>query len=126
VKLIKLWLPVVVWAGLIFYFSSVPNFKTGLAYDFLLRKIAHVIEYFIFTFLLYRAFNGSFKMDPVQLLMYPAGLALFYAATDEMHQYFVAGRGCSIVDCLIDALGIIGWLALIKFQPKIAVKLSKF
>jgi VanZ family protein len=118
VKLLKLWLPVVVWAGLIFYLSSIPDLKTGLAYDFLLRKIAHVIEYFIFTFLLYRAFNGAFKMEPGRLLMYPAGLALFYAALDEMHQYFVAGRGCSLGDVLIDSLGIVCFYTLIKFKQR--------
>jgi VanZ family protein len=125
VKLFKLWLPVVAWAGMIFYFSSIPDLKSGFQYDFLLRKTAHIAEYFVFTFLLYRAFVGSLRMHPWQLLVYPAVFALLYAALDEIHQYFVAGRYCCLSDCLIDAAGIIAWLALIKFQPKIAAKLSK-
>jgi len=116
VKLFKLWGPVVVWAGVIFFFSSIPNLKTNLEYDFLLRKIAHIVEYFIFTFLLYRAFNGSFKMNTFRLFMYPAAFSLFYAISDEFHQYFVAGRNCSIHDVVIDAIGIISFYIFIRIK----------
>ncbi len=122
VKLVKLWLPVAVWAGVIFYFSGIPDLKTGLEYDFFLRKIAHMAEYFILTFLLYRALSGSCKMSQNRLLITAAGLALFYAATDELHQNFVAGRCGCVSDWLIDALGIIGWVAVIKFKIKQAGK----
>lgn len=60
-KLLKLWGPVVAWAGVIFFFSSIPDLKSGLECDFFLRKAAHVMEYFILAFLLYRAFEGSSK-----------------------------------------------------------------
>jgi VanZ family protein len=62
-KFIKLWLPVVIWAGFIFYLSSVPNLKTNLKYDFILRKTAHIAEYFILTLLLRIAIKGLFKID---------------------------------------------------------------
>lgn len=112
-KLFKLWGPVAAWAGVIFFFSSIPDLKTGLEYDFLLRKIAHITEYFIFTFLLYRAFSGSFNMNVFRLFMYPAVFSLLYAISDEIHQYFVLGRNCSIEDVLIDGIGIIGFYILI-------------
>ena len=32
-------------------------------------------------------------------------LAIIYAATDELHQKFVAGRGPSIRDVMIDSMG---------------------
>ena len=35
-----------------------------------------------------------------------AGITLAYAATDEFHQTFVAGRHGSPVDVLIDSIGI--------------------
>jgi len=116
VKLVKLWIPVIIWAGVIFYFSSIPNLKTNLEYDFVLRKIAHVIEYLVFTFLLYRAFRGSFKMNVLRLFMYPAAFSLLYAISDEFHQYFVLGRSCSIYDVLIDSLGIIGFYIVLKIK----------
>ena len=107
IKPIKLWLPVVVWGSLIFYLSSIPNLKTSLEYDFILRKIAHATEYFILTFLLHRAFKGSFKMNIFGLFIYPATLSFFYAASDEFHQSFVATRSASIRDILIDSTGIL-------------------
>lgn len=115
-KIIKLWLPAAVWAGVIFYLSGIPDLKSGLEYDFFLRKLAHITEYFIFTFLLYRAFSGSFRMHPLKLFIYPAALALLYAVSDEIHQYFVMGRCCSARDVLIDSIGIICFLIFIRIK----------
>jgi len=111
-----LWFPVVIWAGIIFYFSSIPDLKTGLEYDFFLRKLAHITEYLIFTFLLYRAFSGSFNMNVFRFFMYPAAFSLLYAISDEIHQYFVLGRSCSAQDVLIDSIGIIGFYILIRIK----------
>ena len=113
-KILKLWSPVVIWAGLIFCLSSISNLKTGLEYDFILRKIAHIAEYFILTFLLYRAFKGSFHMDIFQLFIYPATFSFLYAVSDEFHQSFVPGRSASIQDVLIDTIGIIGFYIVVK------------
>lgn len=106
-KLVKLWAPVIVWAGVIFFFSSIPDLKTELEYDFFLRKVAHVSEYFILTFLLHRAFSGSFNINAIRLFMYPAIFSLLYAISDEIHQYFVLGRNCAFQDVLIDSIGIV-------------------
>jgi VanZ family protein len=113
-----LWGPVVVWAGVIFFFSSIPNLKTNLEYDFLLRKVAHITEYFILTFLLYRAFKGSFSMNGFGLFIYPATLSLLYAISDEFHQYFVVGRCCSNKDVLIDSVGIVGFCIFIALKKR--------
>ncbi len=113
-KFIKLWLPVIIWATFIFYLSSIPYLKTNLSYDFVLRKIAHVTEYFILTFLLYRAFHGSFDLITFYLFTYPACLSLLYAMSDEFHQRFVAGRNGSVNDVLIDSIGIVGFYVIVK------------
>jgi VanZ family protein len=118
-KIVKLWLPVIIWAGVIFWLSSIPNLKTGLEYDFLLRKIAHAAEYFILTFLLFRAFKGSFKMNNFQLYIYPTTLAFFYAASDEFHQSFVPSRSATVRDVLIDAVGILGFYVVVKAVKEI-------
>lgn len=115
-KRVKLWAPVVIWAGVIFYFSSIPDLKTNLEYDFFLRKIAHIVEYLILTFFLYRAFRGSFNMHAFNLFMYPATFSFLYAISDEFHQYFVLGRSCSAGDVLIDSIGIIGFYIFIKIK----------
>jgi VanZ family protein len=99
------WLPVVLWAAVIFAFSSVPSLNSGLGtWDTILRKGAHMTEFAILAVLLVRA-TGSFG--------WAFGLALAYAASDEVHQLFVRGRHGSPVDVAIDAVGIaIGLVAL--------------
>jgi VanZ family protein len=116
-KFFKLWLPVILWAGLIFGLSAVPNLKTGLEDDFLVRKSAHVGEYFILSLLLHRAVKNSFSLKNTHLFFYPAGLALFYAASDEFHQLFVHGRNGALTDVLIDCIGILGFYVCLKYFP---------
>lgn len=98
-RLLTVWLPVVLWAGLIFGFSSVPDLGTGLGtWDLVLRKIAHFCEYAILGLLLVRALGR----EP---LAAAAGIA--YAGTDELHQHFVRGRHAAWRDILIDSAGIL-------------------
>jgi VanZ family protein len=95
---VSLWLPVVVWAAVIFTFSSIPSLSTGLGtWDTILRKTAHMTEYAILGGLLLRALGREA----------PAfALGVSYAISDEVHQHFVRGRHASPVDVLIDAVGI--------------------
>ena len=98
------WLPVVLWAGLIFALSSIPHLGTGLgAWDTMLRKGAHVTEYAVLALLLVRALGREA----------PAlALGILYAASDEFHQSLVRGRHASPVDVAIDSVGLlIGLLA---------------
>jgi VanZ family protein len=91
------WAPVVLWAGLIFALSSIPDLGTGLGtWDTVLRKLAHAAEYAILGALLLRAVQNV----PAAVL-----LASAYAATDEVHQTFVSGRHGSPLDWAIDSAG---------------------
>ena len=57
---LNLWLPVVLWAALIFTFSSIPSLGTGLGtWDLVLRKLAHAAEFAVLGALLYRALGAS-------------------------------------------------------------------
>jgi VanZ family protein len=98
------WLPVLVWAAVIFVFSSIPDLGTGLGgWDLVLRKLAHTTEYAILGALLVRA-TGR---------VWPAfGLGVLYAASDEIHQTFVSGRHGTPVDVAIDAVGVAIGIAL--------------
>ena len=115
-KQLKLWGPVLLWAGLIFFFSNIPDLESGLKEDFILRKIAHIFEYFILTLLLFRAFKGSLAMNLNRLYIYPAALALLYAMSDEFHQFFVDGRYYSLNDVMIDSIGIVVFYAMLIFM----------
>jgi VanZ family protein len=103
---LRLWAPVVLWAGVIFVFSAIPSLGTGLGtWDIVLRKSAHMAEYAILAALLWRALRSSL----------PAfALAVAYAATDELHQHFVRGRHATVRDVLIDASGAAVGLALVR------------
>jgi VanZ family protein len=109
--MLTVWLPVFVWAAVIFAFSSVPHLSSGLGvWDTVLRKGAHLTEYAILGALLYRAFGR-------EELALAAGIA--YAATDELHQHFVRGRHASPIDVAIDAVGVaLGMLIWLRVRER--------
>jgi VanZ family protein len=99
------WLPVVLWAGVIFALSSVPSLSSGLgAWDVVLRKLAHVAEYAVLGALLARAVP--------ELAAQWAGIA--YAVADEVHQHFVPGRHGALLDVAIDASGVLAGILLVR------------
>ncbi|MBA7689010.1 hypothetical protein ES703_97502 [subsurface metagenome] len=110
-KFIVFWLPVLVWAGFIFWLSSIPDLKTDLEQDFLLRKIAHILEYAILCFLLIRALVKE-KLSNKKIAIYSIIFAIFYALSDEYHQTFIQGRQGSFKDIGINSVGILlmAWL----------------
>jgi VanZ family protein len=96
-SVIAAWLPVAVWAAVIFAFSSVPSLSTELGtWDTILRKLAHLAEYAILGALLARALRRPAAA---------VALAGLYAVSDELHQTFVAGRVGAPLDVGIDAIG---------------------
>ena len=116
-KFLKLWVPVFSWAGLIFYLSSIPQLSTGWGiYDLILRKAAHITEYFILAWLLYRAFQGSFNLSFFSLFFWSFTLSFLYALSDEVHQLFVFGRSCSSGDLAMDTLGIIVFFIFLRYR----------
>jgi VanZ family protein len=114
IRIIRLWAPVVICAGFIFYLSNIPGLKSNFKFDFILRKMAHVTEYFILTFLLWRAFKGSFNLKDFHLFIYPAFFSMLYAASDEFHQLFIPERHGCMRDVLIDSVGVFGFYILRK------------
>jgi VanZ family protein len=106
-KSIRLHLPTILYALLIFTLSSLRNLNApNLGFDFG-DKVYHLLEYCVFGFLLMRSgqdFQGSVKY-PLFLLVFLAGT--LYAASDEIHQYFVPGRECDVWDFTADVIGIL-------------------
>ncbi len=130
-KILTYWLPVILWMAVTFLmstgmFSSEHTsliigplihflFPSATPHQFVLihgivRKLAHVTEYFVLGMLLFRAFrSGSTKPDTWRWAVFSLVVIIFYAASDEFHQTFVADRTPSIVDVGIDIIG--GFLA---------------
>jgi VanZ family protein len=103
-RVVSIWVPVAAWAALIFVLSSMPSLSTGLGtWDLVVRKAAHLTEYAILGALLVRALDRPAAA---------AALAIAYAATDELHQHFVPGRTGSVVDVLIDSVGVVVGIVL--------------
>jgi VanZ family protein len=128
---------VVVWASLIFTFSTdtfssehtqsvvvtilhtlLPNVAeaTLLAVHDFLRKCAHVCEYFVFGVLLFRAFRTPSDGWRWRWALLAILAAALYASSDEIHQIFVPSRGASIWDALLDTSGasvaqLVVWIA---------------
>jgi VanZ family protein len=97
-SIVRLWLPVALWAALIFTLSSVPDLGTGLGgWDTVLRKLAHTGEYGVLGALLLRA------VGRVEVAF---GLGVLYALSDELHQTLVPGRSGTLLDLAIDAVGV--------------------
>jgi VanZ family protein len=121
------WIPVIFWAGLIFYFSTesfsfsntegffsvwlrwfLPEISPAriMALHLVSRKGAHWIEYFVFGILLLRAQR---RRDDLKLAAAAIArtlvLVLAYAASDEYHQSWVPERTASAVDVAIDTFG---------------------
>ncbi len=98
------WALVVLWAAVIFAFSSIPSLGTDLGiWDLVLRKLAHLAEYAVLGVLLVRAT----RRPAVAVLL--AGL---YAVSDEVHQMFVEGRVGAPLDCAIDTAGALAGVLL--------------
>jgi len=148
IKLYIRWVLVFLWMAVIFYFSSqegvishqksfsvaalcerIVEFFAGKdiitdanrkSFEFCVRKLAHVTEYFVLCMLFYRAFlaggNGHKKSAAKSFIF-----SFLYAVTDEIHQIFVAGRGPSPVDVGVDTIGMFLYL----FQRMLKEKIKK-
>lgn len=128
-------LMVLLWMGIIFWFSAQPADQSermslsvghvaGLLFvdgyedwpqerqeafeeeiDHRVRKAAHFTEYAILGLLL-TAMYRAYGHEGERLFLLAAGTGSLYAATDEFHQLFVQGRSCQITDWMIDTCGV--------------------
>lgn len=125
---LRYWLPILAWVGVIFFGSTdlmsaehtsrfIVPFLLWLKPDIspealawihlIIRKCAHVGEYAILGLLLLRAATliTNVKWSMPVLVLTIMTTSLIVAVTDELHQTFVASRGASISDIMIDTSG---------------------
>src|SRR5260370_30372490 len=84
-------------------FSSVSP-RTIRYIHHLIRKAAHVTEYFVFSLMLFRAFRGKERGWRVTWMVEAIVVAAFYASLDEMHQAFVPAPDARWPDSMLDTL----------------------
>ena len=92
------------------FFSNVPH---GLlvAAHLTIRKLAHLTEYGVLAWLLYRARGDTQRVWDLRWARIALAGVLTIAIIDEVHQHFVASRVGSPVDVMIDVVG--GLVALL-------------
>ena len=79
--------------------------------DHPIRKSAHFIEYAILGIFLSGTLAGSMKNRQTELVVsWMTGT--IYAASDEFHQLFVAGRSGQILDVMLDSTGVLAGVFL--------------
>ena len=102
--------PMIVYAVLIFVMSSLPSHSIPNLFFFSYDKLLHTIEFGLFGMLLYRSFLFHFRVKWPYVYTITAGSS--YAVLDEIHQYFVFGRYCSIYDFTADFIGLVIFTAV--------------
>jgi VanZ family protein len=116
IQVLWYWMPVALYAGVIFFLSNQSHPEEHLP-SFLLKdvsdKVLHAVEYAVLGGLCYRAFrwglNGQVAARALIIAIITASL---YGVTDEVHQLFVPFRESSWLDWLADTIGaVIGALS---------------
>ena len=110
------WVPVALYAGMIFYLSSQSHPEEqlpSLVFEEVSDKVLHAVEYGILSVLCYRAFcwaaGPAVARQAVVLAIVTASV---YGITDEAHQLFVPFRESGWQDWLADTIGaVIGALS---------------
>jgi len=144
------WLPPLVWMGVIFFLSTdmgsaahtsmilepllhwlEPDISAAaieLAH-YVVRKGAHLSEYAILAVLWWRVLMHVHAEGTVRPAWACALIALLiatmYAATDEYHQTFVASRGASVQDVMIDSCGALVGVVLVLLWRAWRIRLAR-
>ena len=136
-KKIILAILVILWMGLIFFFSNQKSVQSDKVSNGVISKVIDVIEhikgseftdneldmiydyavtpvrktahFLIYTVLGILVFNliKQYKAKIKEIIIISILICLFYACIDEFHQLFVYGRSGELRDVLIDTLGSI-------------------
>jgi VanZ family protein len=140
ISFLRYWLPLLVWMAVIFSASADtqstehtsrflepflrwlnPNISAEAidAVRWCVRKTAHMLEFALLAWLVWRALRRPKRLDPRpwswKIAGATLGIVLLYAATDEFHQGFVPNRTGSIKDVGIDTAGGALGLSLVYF-----------
>jgi VanZ family protein len=106
------WLvPALAYAGLIFWLSSQSNplpYLTARVWD----KALHGVEYAALAALLALGLDHVTRLGLRRVGLRAALLASLYGASDELHQAFVPGRSCELLDWAADTTGALLGAAL--------------
>jgi len=119
-KAILLRLPAPLLAGILWFLSSqstLPRPPGPLGWD----KLQHLIAYGALAFTIGLWVSMAFwKRRPWCAVLLTTMVGSVYGAIDEIHQYFVPGRHCDILDWVANTIGsFLGALAMMFIMRKL-------
>lgn len=105
--LLRYWLPISLYCGLIYSLSAQPVWRLTLPSFFMADKLLHLTEYAILGVLACRAFGPGTRglLNRREAILVTFLFSLAYGALDEVHQSFVPGRMLDFGDLVADVLG---------------------
>jgi len=111
--------------GVLFKILSLLNMQQFMErYEILIRKLAHFSLYFALGsssgLMFYEMASGS-KM-PLRPAATAFAFSALYAASDEVHQFFVPGRSMQFSDVLLDSSGALTAILILYFVRRFFIK----
>ena len=109
-----IYFPLVLYWLILFVATTLPSVdlpKTGVN-----DKVEHFTAYMILAILLNFTlmFQNKYPKLKKKAWLYTLIVILTYAGLDEIHQLFIPGRDCDILDWLADSSGVLLGLAFVK------------
>ena len=127
-RLVLAWTLLILWMLFIFIMSSfngvmssnqsgsiatviynIFNISNTAKVSFIIRKCAHVSEFFILGILV---INLISKYNVKYSYLISFIVCVLYASSDEFHQLFVPGRSGQVTDIFIDMIGVVLGLSI--------------
>ena len=127
-RIIRYWLPLLAWMGVIFALSHTAVDTVESVLDGPLQiapeiaksdLVVHPLEFGVLAILAYRLL-ASYRIRRRYALISALLFATAYGALDEFHQSFVPGRNATLADLGLDILGALIGLAAILIIARIA------
>jgi len=107
----KHWIPVIIYAGIIFYSSSLSKPLGKIILFPHADKLIHFFEFAFLGLLLRRALlNASRSCFKQYHIFWTCIFGIMYGISDEFHQYFVPGREVAVWDLFCDSIGVLASL----------------
>jgi VanZ family protein len=121
---VKYILPIILWMAVIFVSSSIPSDMFPKVEFWGWAKLVHLLYFGFLALLVQRALRHQEKYHVLWKYVQVASIlfAVFYGASDEIHQLFTPGRHAQFTDVLIDGFGaslfILGSVVYRSLVPK--------
>ena len=96
--------------------ANIFNITNTSTLSIIIRKLAHYTEYLILGILVINLNNNKNKGLYLSMIVCLLSIliCIIYAISDELHQSFVPGRSCQLVDVTIDFIGALTGIFIYK------------